>query len=144
MAELDRFIKAHNDDYEIALKEIKAGCKRSHWMWYIFPQISGLGFSSTAQFYSIQSVEEAKAYMEDEILGNHMIELCEALLGLATNNASEVFGYPDDLKLLSCMTLFEKVVPEQELFGAVIEKYYDGKRDEKTIRLIEKQRKAHG
>lgn len=134
---IERFIKAHKLDYATALSEIKAGRKRSHWMWYIFPQIAGLGMSSTAQYYSISDIAEAKEYMANQTLGMHMIELCEALLNLETNDATEVFGYPDDMKLLSCMTLFEEAVPEQELFGSVIEKFYSGRRDEKTKEIIQ-------
>lgn len=134
--DLSRFIEAHNNDYEIALSEIKTGKKRSHWMWYIFPQIKGLGFSSTSKFYALSCIEEAKAYIEEPVLCAHMIEMCEALLVLETSDSYRVFGSPDDMKLLSCMTLFEQAVPEQELFGAVIEKFYDGKRDEKTLELL--------
>lgn len=133
---IERFIKAHEMDYKTALSEIKAGQKRSHWMWYIFPQIAGLGMSSTAQYYAISDINEAKEYMENSVLGAHMLELCEALLSLKTNDATKVFGYPDDMKLLSSMTLFEKTVPEQKLFGAVIEKFYEGKRDRKTLDIL--------
>lgn len=134
--DLTRFIKAHETIYETALNEIKSGHKKTHWMWFIFPQIAGLGQTIRSKHYAISDIEEAKAYMNDPILGNHMIELCETLLGLKTNNPNIVFGYPDDMKLLSSMTLFEVAIPEQALFGAVIDKFYNGIRDEKTIRII--------
>lgn len=134
--DLSRFLKAHEKDYQRALKEVKAGHKRSHWMWYIFPQIIGLGHSSTAVFYSISDIAEAKSYLNDSILGAHTVELCEALLELETNDAAEVFGWPDNMKLKSCMTLFELADREQKLFGAVLDKFFNGERDENTIRLL--------
>lgn len=134
--DLSRFIEAHEKDYQRALKEVKAGHKRTHWMWYIFPQIAGLGFSRTSQFYSISDLGEAKAYLQHEVLGAHMRELCEELLDLDTNDATEVFAYPDDMKLKSCMTLFKLADPEQKLFGAVLDKFFDGERDENTITIL--------
>lgn len=112
------------------------GCKRSHWMWYIFPQITGLGQSRTSVFYSIADIGEAKAYMKDPVLGIHMKELCEALLALNTSDATKVFGRPDDMKLRSSMTLFEMAVPEEDLFARVLDKFYAGNRDAVTIKLI--------
>ena len=138
--DLSRFLEAHEKDYQRALQEVKAGYKRTHWMWYIFPQILGLGHSRTAVFYSISDIGEAKAYLKDDILGTHTIELCEALLALETNDAVEVFDWPDDMKLKSCMTLFEMADPEQELFGAVLDKFYSGERDENTIKLLKKKK----
>ena len=134
--DLSRFIEAHEKDYQRALKEIKAGYKRTHWMWYIFPQIAGLGFSRTSQFYSISYLGEAKAYLQDETLGAHMEELCEALLALETNDGAEVFDYPDNMKLKSCMTLFELADPEQKIYGAVLDKFFAGERDENTITIL--------
>ena len=96
---LERFIKAQESSYETALKEIRCGRKRSHWMWYIFPQIKGLGYSSTAQYYAIQSREEAEQYMKHPILAKRLIEISEALLKCESNDASEIFGYPDDMKI---------------------------------------------
>ena len=136
--DLSRFIEAHEKDYQRALKEVKAGYKRTHWMWYIFPQIAGLGFSRTSQFYSISDLGEAKAYLQHEVLGAHTKELCESLLALETNDAVEVFDWPDDMKLKSCMTLFEIADPEQKLYGDVLDKFFDGKRDENTIKLLKK------
>ena len=105
-------------------------------MWYIFPQIVGLGHSRTSVFYAISDIGEAKAYMQDPVLGAHMKELCEALLSLETNDAVEVFDWPDDMKLKSSMTLFEKAVPEECIFGKVLDKFFAGERDQATIMLI--------
>ena len=136
--DLDRFVKAQAYDYDAALREIRSGRKRSHWMWYIFPQLQGLGFSSTAQYYGIRDLEEAKAYIAHPVLGPRLKEISEALLGLDTCDPSAVMGYPDDLKLRSCMTLFELAAPEQPVFGHVLEKYYAGRRDERTLELLKK------
>ena len=105
-ADLSRFLKAQERDYAQALREIQSGRKRSHWMWYIFPQIQGLGFSSTAQFYAIENLQEAKDYLAHPVLGARLKEISSALLQLDGLTASEIFGYPDDLKLRSSMTLF--------------------------------------
>lgn len=136
--DLSRFIEAHERDYAKALKEVKAGYKQSHWMWYIFPQVQGLGHSSTSMFYAISGIEEAKAYMNDPVLGSHMIEICEALLALDTNDAEEVFDWPDDMKLKSSMTLFECAVPEMEKFSKVLHKFFSGDRDVKTLEILGK------
>ena len=136
--DLDRFVKAQAYDYDAALREIRSGRKRSHWMWYIFPQLQGLGFSSTAQYYGIRDLEEAKAYMAHPVLGPRLTEISEALLGLDTCDPSAVMGYPDDLKLRSCMTLFELAAPEQPVFGRVLEKYYAGRRDNRTLELLKR------
>ena len=136
--DLDRFVKAQAYDYDAALREIRSGRKRSHWMWYIFPQLQGLGFSSTAQYYGIRDLEEAKAYIAHPVLGPRLKEISEALLGLDTCDPSAVMGYPDDLKLRSCMTLFELAAPEQPVFGRVLEKYYVGRRDSCTLELLKR------
>ena len=135
---LERFYVAQEDSYGQALKEIKTGRKRSHWMWYIFPQIAGLGMSSMAQYYAIAGLEEAKEYMADQVLGGRLLEISGALLDLETDDAHEVFGYPDDMKLRSSMTLFEAAAPEQEVFRKVLDKYFGGKRDERTLQLLRK------
>jgi uncharacterized protein (DUF1810 family) len=136
--DLERFIKAQKADYPIALKEIKCcEMKRSHWMWYIFPQIAGIGFSSTSKYYAIKNIEEAKAYLDDAILGKRLVEISGALLGLKSNNATEVFGTPDDMKLRSSMTLFSRVKGADPVFQKVLEKFFDGFPDEKTIRLLD-------
>ncbi len=138
---IERFIKGHNSNYETALKEIRAGHKRSHWIWYIFPQIHGLGMSRTSQMYAIQSADEAKEYMSDELLRNHMLEICQALLDLEENDPTDVMGYPDDLKLRSSMTLFFKVTPEYDIFQKVLDKYYNGEKDRRTLEILEKEKK---
>lgn len=134
--DLERFRRAQAEDYETALAEIRGGRKRSHWMWYIFPQYRGLGYSSTSQYYAIQSIEEARAYMKDPVLGKHMNEICEALLNLDECDPYRVFGSPDDLKLCSSMTLFEQADPDNPVFGRVLEKFYRGKRDQRTLNLL--------
>ena len=133
---LERFVSAQNLDYEIALSEIKSGRKRSHWMWYIFPQIHGLGYSSMAKFYAIKDKEETIAYLQHPILGKRLIEITEALLDLNENNASLIMGYPDVLKLKSSMTLFY-VVGEMEVFKKVLNKYFSGKMDTKTLEMLD-------
>lgn len=134
--DLSRFENAHRRDYAKALREVKNGRKTSHWMWYIFPQIHGLGFSSTAQFYAIRDLDEAKAFLADPYLGGNLIEISTALLSLDTNNPTKVFGYPDDLKLKSSMTLFKFASDDSSLFDAVLEKYYNGTIDDLTQQIL--------
>ena len=134
--ELDKFIRAQQRDYTSALSEIRSGRKRSHWMWYIFPQIQGLGMSSTAQFYGIKDLEQAKDFLAHPYLGRNLIEISSALLALDENNPTAVMGYPDDLKLRSCMTLFELADPSAGVFAAVLDKFYGGRRDEMTLRIL--------
>ena len=136
--DLSRFTKAHEYNFNTALREIRSGRKRSHWMWFIFPQIQGLGFSSTAQYYAIESLGEAAAFLHDPCLGEHLIEISEALLTLPTDDAGEVFGYPDNLKLRSCMTLFAKVEDAPPVFREVLQKYYGGSEDERTNEILNK------
>ena len=133
---LERFYAAQKDSYGPALQEIKNGRKRSQWMWYIFPQIAGLGMSSTAQYDAITDLQEAKKYMADNVLGGRLLEISGALLDLETDDAHEVFGYPDDMKLRSSMTLFSAAAPEQEVFQKVLDKYFGGKQDERTLQLL--------
>jgi uncharacterized protein (DUF1810 family) len=133
---LGRFLQAQEDDFKQALSEIKSGKKRTHWMWYIFPQFDGLGFSSTAKHYSVKSIEEASAYLEDPVLGPRLLECAEAVISVEGRSASEIFGYPDDLKLKSCATLFACVSPPGSVFERLLEKYYGSQRDEKTLRLL--------
>lgn len=134
---LDRFRMAHVGSYEIALQEIKAGRKQSHWMWYIFPQIQGLGHSTMAMYYEIQSKAEAIEYWNDPELRSHMVEICQELLKLE-NSVDWIMGYPDNLKLRSCMTLFW-LVTNEPVFKAVLEKFYGGALDEYTVyKLSEK------
>ena len=134
--DLGRFVQAQEGDYEQALSEISSGRKRSHWMWYIFPQFDGLGFSSTAQHYSIKSVEEARAYLDHPVLGARLRQCSEAALSVEDRSASEIFGSPDDLKLRSCATLFASVSPPGSVFDRLLEKYYQGRRDEKTLQFL--------
>ena len=136
MSDLSRFIKAQETDYERALSEIRSGHKRSHWIWYIFPQIAGLGFSSTAQYYAIKDRKEAEEYLKNDLLRERLVEISEALLLLESNDAGDVMGYPDDLKLCSSMTLFHEVAPEIDVFQEVLDKFFGGKPDQRTIELL--------
>ncbi len=137
-ADLSRFLKAQEQDYGQALREIRSGRKRSHWMWYIFPQIQGLGFSPTAQYYAIRDLQEARDYLAHPVLGTRLKEISSALLDLNGLSASEIFGYPDDLKLRSSMTLFRMADLNEPVFLEVLEKYYDGKPDARTVELAGK------
>jgi uncharacterized protein (DUF1810 family) len=136
---LQRFIDAQKTDYEIALSEIKSGRKRSHWMWYIFPQIHGLGFSETSKFYALKSVDEAKEYLSHPVLGKRLIEISKALLDLPSVNAHSIFGSPDDVKLKSSMTLFASLPNADPVFQSVLEKFFKGQRDDKTLAIIIKK-----
>lgn len=136
MSDLSRFIKAQEKDYETALSEIRSGHKRSHWIWYIFPQIAGLGYSSTAQYYAIKDRKEAEEYLKNDLLRERLVEISEALLQLESNDAGDVMGYPDDLKLRSSMTLFHEVAPENDVFQNVLDKFFEGKPDQRTIELL--------
>lgn len=135
MHDLNRFISAQERSYDAALMEIKSGHKATHWMWYIFPQIAGLGFSSTAQFYAISSMQEAKDYYAHPVLGKRLVEISEALLALDTSDAGAVMGYPDDLKLRSSMTLF-LAASGDAVFQRVLDKFYSGMPDSKTLRIL--------
>lgn len=134
--DLERFLIAQRTYYRIALQEIKNGRKRSHWMWFIFPQIVGLGHSETARYYAIKNMEEAKAYMEDYTLSSNLIEISEALLEIKSNDALEVMGWPDNLKLKSSMTLFALAKPECEVFQKVLDKFFRGERDQRTVEIL--------
>ena len=135
--DLNRFIKAQENSFEQALSEIKSGRKRSHWMWYIFPQFKGLGFSETSKYYSIKDLDEAKRYLTHPILGERLKLLTNELLALNENNANKIFGNPDDLKLKSSMTLFAAInISEENIFNAVLDKYFNGQTDYKTLTLI--------
>jgi uncharacterized protein (DUF1810 family) len=134
--DLDRFVRAQEEDYEQALAEIRGGRKRSHWMWYIFPQIDGLAFSSTAKYYAIKSVEEARAYLAHPVLGPRLRECAEAAVAVEGRSAREIFGSPDDLKLRSCATLFAHVAPAGSVFERLLAKYYGGAPDDRTLRLL--------
>ena len=134
--DLDRFKKAQAEDYATALEEIKRGRKESHWIWYIFPQLKELGFSSTAKYYGIDGIDEAKAYMADAELRRNLLKITDALLRQPETDIHRVMGYPDDLKLRSSMTLFEAAVPDQSVFGEVLDKFYGGERDDATLKRL--------
>ena len=135
---LNRFIDAHLRDYPNALSEIRNGRKQSHWMWYIFPQIAGLGTTEISTYYSIQNIEEARAYMEEPLLRSHLLEISEALLELETDDANQIFGFPDDMKLKSSMTLFSQACPDMDVFQKVLDKFFSGIKDQKTIDLLQR------
>lgn len=141
MGNLTRFIKAQAITHEDAVRELRNGYKMSHWSWWEIPQIAGLGMTSTSREYAIRDLDEAKAYLENETLKTHLLELCSALLSLDTSDAEEVMGYPDDLKLRSCMTLFLQADPDCGTFQAVLDKYFGGEPDMKTIEILQRQEK---
>lgn len=134
--DLSRFTHAQEGEYEQALSEILAGRKKSHWMWYIFPQFDGLGFSSVSKRFAIKSVAEAKAYLEHPVLGPRLVECCEAVVSIKGRSATEVFGSPDDMKLRSSVTLFAFVSPVGSVFEQVLASYFGGAKDERTLQLI--------
>jgi len=136
--DLSRFLAAQDPIYPGALSEIRAGRKRTHWMWFVFPQAIGLGTSYTAQHYAIRSMDEARAYLAHPILGHRLRECAESLLRLRGKSASEIFGYPDDVKLRSSMTLFASVAEEDSVFEEVLERYFGGKPDSLTLGFIER------
>ena len=133
-----RFIDAQKNSYDMALAEIKSGRKQTHWMWYIFPQISGLGKSTTSDFYAIKSIEETICFLSDPYLGKNLTEISTALLSLQTNNASEVFDFPDDKKLKSSMTLFASISDANSVFQKVLDKFFGGKYDKRTLSILSK------
>ncbi|MEO8822096.1 MAG: DUF1810 domain-containing protein [Ginsengibacter sp.] len=139
---LQRFLEAQQNDYEIALSEIKSGKKRSHWMWYIFPQIHDLGFSDMSKLYSIKSLNEAREYLLHPVLGKRLVEISQSLLYLPTDNAHSVFGSPDDQKLKSSMTLFAVLPKSDPVFQSVLEKFFQEENDEKTLSIIREEEKS--
>ena len=141
MAEIERFRKAYKSTFEKALKEIQGGEKQTHWMWYIFPQMKGLGDSPNAEYYGIESEKEARMFLQDEYLGDSLRKICKALLELETNDALEVFGRIDEIKLRSSMTLFyiaEGRYPSS-VFVKVLDKFFDGEIDDLTVRLLKRK-----
>lgn len=134
--DLQRFVDAQHVVYEQALGEITQGLKRTHWMWFIFPQIDGLGSSPAARHYAIKSREEAEAYLRHPVLGPRLVACAEAALAADGRSAREMFGTPDDLKLRSSVTLFAAVAPSGSVFERVIEKYFSGQPDPKTLELL--------
>ena len=133
---LNRFVQAQETAYDQAFSEIKSGQKRSHWMWYIFPQFDGLGFSATSKRYSIKSIAEAKAYLNHPILGSRLRECIEAVLGIEGRTAHDIFGFPDDMKLRSCATLFASISPPGSVFDQVLDAFFQGEHDPKTLDLL--------
>ena len=134
--DLSRFVHAQEGDYERALAELQSGQKRTHWMWYIFPQLDGLAYSATANRYAIKSVEEATAYLAHPLLGPRLRQCAEAVLRIEGRSATAIFGSPDDLKLRSCATLFASVSPPGSVFDRLLVKYYRGEPDAKTLQLL--------
>jgi uncharacterized protein (DUF1810 family) len=133
---LKRFIDAQESMFSIALNEIKNGKKQSHWMWFIFPQIAGLGFSEMSKLYAINDINEAGLYLAHPVLSKRLIEISKALLDVEGKTASQVFGSPDDMKLKSCMTLFSSLENTNPVFQAILSKYFGGTKDAKTLQLI--------
>ena len=134
--ELKRFLDAQDQSYDQALEELRRGRKTGHWIWYIFPQISGLGFSKTSQHYAIRSIEEARAYLNHPILGERLVECTEAVLAIDGSSAEQIFGHPDDLKFRSCLTLFAAASKLTDIFRRALDKYYGGKFDSLTVRAL--------
>ncbi len=141
MTDLNKFLKAQSNDYEIAFKEIKSGKKISHWMWYIFPQFKNLGYSEISKYYAINSLNEATEYLNHPILGTRLREITAELLNLKETNATKIFGFPDDLKLKSSATLFSVAdKTENNIFKKVIDKFFNGLFDDKTLNLIKEEK----
>jgi uncharacterized protein (DUF1810 family) len=136
---LEKFITAQQRDYRIAFNEISRGRKQSHWMWYIFPQIQGLGFSDTAKCYAIADLKEAGAFLTHPVLGSRLVEISSLLLNHRRLSANEIFGSPDDMKLRSCMSLFAAVKNAPVVFDQVINQFFSGEGDPKTKRILELQ-----
>ena len=133
---LHRFVDAQQHTYATALSEIRAGRKRSHWMWFVFPQFRGLGPSARSVHFAITSVAEAAAYLAHPVLGTRLREIFTALVNIDGRSAAEIFGSPDDMKLRSSATLFARVAEPGSVFDAVLQKYFGGKPDESTLRLL--------
>ena len=145
MTDLDRFLDAQKNEYKLALKEIKNGKKISCWMWYIFPQIKGLGKTYISNYYGIKDIEEAKEYLNNDLLRKRLIEISQALLELEETDIKEVIGYLDDIKLQSSMTLFNRAeelsdIKCENIFKKVLKKYFNDKEDNKTLAILEKQK----
>lgn len=134
---LHRFVAAQEPVYSTVLAELRGGAKRTHWMWFIFPQIDGLGQSATSRYYSIKSLEEARQYLLHPVLGRRLLECAETLLAIDGRSASEIFGFPDDMKLKSSMTLFARVPDSEPVFARVLERYFNGEEDQTTLDLLD-------
>ena len=136
--DLRRFHQAQEHTYQKAFNEIRNGKKASHWMWFIFPQLAGLGYSEVSKWYAIHNLNEAELYLKDDILAERLMNLCKLLLEVKGKSAHEIFGAPDDLKLKSCMTLFSSVKGSSPIFQQVLDRYFDGNKDLKTLELLRK------
>lgn len=136
--DLERFVAAQEGIYPAALAELRAGAKRTHWMWFIFPQIAGLGHSPTAQYYALSGLGEAQAYLAHRVLGRRILECTEAVNAVGGRSALDIFGRPDDLKFCSSMTLFEAAAPDVDTFTRAIDLYFGGVRDSRTIEILGK------
>ena len=134
--DLRRFLDAQQGTYEVALSEIRQGQKRSHWMWFVFPQYAGLGLSPTSQRYAIKSIAEAEAYLGHPVLGRRLVECADALLRIEGRSARQIFDSSDDVKLKSSATLFAHVSPAGSVFERVLDKYFGGERDDKSLQLL--------
>lgn len=134
--DLERFVRQQALDYDQALAELRAGAKQTHWMWYTFPQLDGLGTSARAKRFAIRSLNEARAYLAHPVLGARLQECCEALLAVRGKTAAEILGSPDDLKLRSCATLFARVAPPDSVFARLVMRYFDGVGDPGTTRIM--------
>jgi uncharacterized protein (DUF1810 family) len=134
--DLYRFVEAQRSTYARAIAELRGGCKLSHWMWYVFPQLAGLGRSVMSERYAIASLEEAEGYLRHPVLGPRLLECTSAVLEIEGRSAHDIFGSPDDLKLRSCATLFELVSAPDSPFARLLAKYFRGGRDEQTLRLL--------
>ena len=139
MIDLQIFVQAQEDIYEQALAELKNGSKESHWMWFVFPQIAGLGNSEMARKYAIPNLADAKAYLSHDLLGSRLRECTEAVLAVEGRTAHEILGSPDDMKLKSCMTLFELADGPGSVFSSILEKYFEGQRDERSLMILNAQ-----
>lgn len=139
MYDLERFIQAQAYNYKDALQEIRNGRKQSCWMWYVFPQIKGLGRSTMAKTYELENLEEAKEYLAHPLLKSHLQEICEAALETESDDAGVVFGFPDNMKLCSSMTLFEQADPENPIYARILDKFFNGRRDELTLQILREQ-----
>jgi uncharacterized protein (DUF1810 family) len=139
MIDLQIFVQAQEDIYEQALAELKNGSKESHWMWFVFPQIAGLGNSEMARKYAIPNLADAKAYLSHDLLGSRLRECTEAVLAVEGRTAHEILGSPDDMKLKSCMTLFEVADGPGSVFSSILEKYFEGQRDERSLTILNAQ-----
>lgn len=135
---IDRFLEPQKAAYPIALKEVRNGRKVSHWMWYIFPQLQGLGRSNTSWYYGIEDLDEAKAYLEHPVLGQRLREITQAALDLTETDPVNIFGRPDNMKFRSCMTLFA-LVSEDDLFARALDKFFDGREDSGTMKLLKQK-----